>query len=212
MTADALIADQGEANRIDPEDRSRAAVYALLANVFYRPPEQVVFDAIAGGLAICDDGADSGFCRAWRALREAAAVADGDAVRREFDTAFIGTGRQPVMLYASFYLTGFLNEKPLAELRDELAQMGLARSGQSHETEDHISALCDVMRYLIAGDGDMPSASLETQRNFFLRHINSWYLQLCDAVVNAAETDFYKHVARFAREFFELEREAFAMT
>ena len=113
------------------------------------------------------------------------------------------------MLYGSFYLAGFLNEKPLAQLRDELTKMGLARSGDSHETEDHISALCDVMRFLIAGDHDRLPAALSVQRDFFQRHINSWNTQLCAAVIAATQTYFYKHVAQFTREFFAIENESF---
>ena len=193
-----------------PEDQARAEVYALLGNLFYQPPSAGLLEMIATGLTLCNDSADSGFCRAWRALQEAVANADADAVKDEFDTAFIGTGRQPVMLYGSFYLAGFLNEKPLAQLRDELTKMGLTRSGNRHETEDHISALCDVMRFLIAGDQDTPPAALEVQRDFFQRHIHSWNTQLCAAVITASQTHFYKHVALFAREFFAIENESFA--
>ena len=193
-----------------PEDQARAEIYALLGNLFYQPPSAELLKTIAAGQTLCNDGIDSGFCRAWRALQEAAANADTDAVREEFDTAFIGTGRQPVMLYGSFYLAGFLNEKPLAQLRDELSKMGLARSGSSHETEDHLSALCDVMRFLIEGDHDMPPAALAVQRDFFLRHIQSWNTPLCAAVIAATQTRFYKHVAQFMREFFAIENEAFA--
>ena len=165
---------------------------------------------IATGQTLCNDGIDSGFCRAWRALRQAAVNADVEAVKDVFDTAFIGTGRQPVMLYGSFFLTGFLNEKPLAQLRDELTKMGLARSENRHETEDHISALCDVMRFLITGDQDTLPAALAVQRDFFQRHINSWNTQFCAAVITASQTHFYKHVALFAREFFAIENESFA--
>ena len=192
-----------------PEDLARAEIYALLGNLFYQPPSAELLETIATSQTMCNDDTDSGFCRAWRALQQAAANADVEAVKDEFDTAFIGTGRQPVMLYGSFYLAGFLNEKPLAQLRDELTKMGLERSGNSHETEDHISALCDVMRFLIAGDQDTPPATLAVQCDFFQRHINSWNKQLCAAVIAATQTHFYKHVAQFTREFFAIENESF---
>ena len=192
-----------------PEDRARAEIYALLGNLFYQPPTAALLESIATTKTICNDVPNSGFCQTWRALQQAASSADAEAVKDEFDTAFIGTGRQPVMLYGSFYLAGFLNEKPLAQLRDELTKMGLARSGNSHETEDHISALCDVMRFLIAGDHDTPPAALTVQRDFFQRHIHSWNTALCAAVIAASQTHFYKHVAQFAREFFAIENESF---
>lgn len=210
MIVDALHNDVPDLSMVLPEDQVRAEVYALLSNLFYQPPEKKLLQAIATRNAICNDGADSGFCRAWRALQQVAANADVEAVKDEFDTAFIGTGRQPVMLYGSFYLAGFLNEKPLAQLRDDLTKLGLERSGGSHETEDHISALCDVMRFLIAGDQETPPAALDVQRDFFLRNIKSWDSRLCAAVIGANQTHFYKHVAQFAREFFAIENESFA--
>ena len=209
MTVDAPYKDAPECSGVLSEDQARAEIYALLSNLFYCPPPQYLLQAIATSQTMCNDDVDSGFCRAWRALQQAAASADVEAVKDEFNAAFIATGRQPVMLYGSFYLAGFLHEKPLAQLRDELAEMSLARHGDSHESEDHISALCDVMRFLIVGDHDTPPAALDAQRGFFLRHINSWSAQLCDAVTGASETRFYKHVAQFAREFFNLENEAF---
>ena len=209
MIADAPPDNDPDTGRVLPEDRVRAEIYALLGNLFYQPPSAELLEMIATSRTLCNDGSDSGFCRAWRALQEAAANADAEAVKDEFDTAFIGTGRQPVMLYASFYLAGFLNEKPLAQLRDELTQMGLTRGESSHETEDHLSALCDVMRFLIEGDGDTPPAALAIQRDFFLRHINSWNTQLCADVIAATPTHFYKHVAQFMREFFAIENESF---
>ncbi len=209
MTVDAPHNEVPVNSRVLPEDQARAEVYALLSNLFYQPPAKKLLQAIATSNSMCNDGADSGYCRAWRALQHAAAVADAEAVQAEFDTAFISPGRQPVMLYGSFYLAGFLNEKPLAELRDQLTKMGLTRSGNSHETEDHISALCDVMRFLIVGDHDTPPAALDAQRDFFLRYIKSWNTQFCDAVNSANETRFYKHVAQFARVFFDLENESF---
>ena len=211
MSIDALHNESPGAIGVLPEDRARAEVYALLGNLFYQPPEATALHVIATTKTICNDGSVSGFCEAWHALQQAAASADSDAVKDEFDTAFIGTGRQPVMLYGSFYLAGFLNEKPLAQLRDELAKMGLVRSGNSHETEDHISALCDVMRFLIVGDHDTVPVALDVQRDFFLRYINSWNTQLCAAVIDASQTDFYKHVANVAREFFAIENESFAI-
>ncbi len=201
--------NEPEAGVVFPEDQARAEIYALLGNLFYQPPSAELLKTIATTQTLCNDGSVSGFFRAWHALQEAAANADAEAVKDEFDTAFIGTGRQPVMLYGSFYLAGFLHEKPLAQLRDELTKMGLARSGDSHETEDHISALCDVMRFLIAGDHDRLPAALSVQHDFFQRHINSWNTQLCAAVIAATQTHFYKLVAHFMREFFAIENESF---
>jgi len=208
---DATHNDDPDTREVLSEDQARADVYSLLGSLFYQPPANALLEGIATGGSICNDEQNSEFCRAWRALQQAAATADAEAVKEEFDAAFISTGRAAVMLYGSYYLAGFLNEKPLAQLRDELAQIGVARRGDRHEPEDHISALCDVMRLLIVGDCDAPPANLETQRDFFRRYIASWHAPLCDAVDHAAETRFYKHVARLARAFFDLENESFEL-
>ena len=196
---------------IDDEDRARADMYALLSSLFYSPPSKQLLSNIATNVVLCNDEPVSDFCRAWRALQQAAAQIDAEAAKDEFETAFVGTGRQPVMLYGSFYEAGFLHEKPLAILREDLTKMGIARQGDRHESEDHVSALCDVMRLLIAGDAGMAPADLALQREFFRRHIQPWHTRLESAITDANQTDFYKVVARFMREFFTLETTAFDM-
>lgn len=193
---------------VAPEDRTRADMYALIGNLFFGPPSKDLLAAIARGDAMSEEGTDTAFRRAWKALRHVAATSDPDAIRHEYDTVFISTGRAPVMLYGSHYLAGFLMEKPLAKLRDELAQLGIARRQTSGESEDHISALCDVMRFLIVGDEATPPAALEVQRGFFERNVQPWYARLCDATHNAAETNFYGRVADLAMAFFDIESES----
>jgi TorA maturation chaperone TorD len=211
MSDDALHQTRAPSVALDDEDNARAHVYALLSNLFYAPPSKEFLHIIATGSVICNDEPVSDFCRAWRALQQAAAQADAEAVKDEFDAAFIGTGRQPVMLYGSFYEAGFLHEKPLALLREDLTKMRIARRGDRHESEDHVSALCDVMRFLIVGDAQTPPAALGTQRDFFRRHIQPWNAQLSSAVIGANQTRFYKHVAQLLRDFFAIENTAFDM-
>ena len=195
--------------RICDEDLARAEVYALISTLLYQAPSNELLGAIASSNSLCNDDSVTEFCRAWRALQQAAAHGDTDRIKDEFDTAFIGTGRQPVMLYGSFYVTGFLHDKPLARLREQLTQMSVKRQNGRHESEDHISALCDVMRFLIAGNSEALPASIDEQRRFFCEHIGQWYPQLCAAIDTATETQFYKHVANFMREFFVIEDAAF---
>jgi TorA maturation chaperone TorD len=197
---------------LDPEESARAEIYALLSSLFYQPPSKELLRVIATGSGICNDEHKTDYCRSWRALQQAAAQTDAEAVKEEFDTVFIGTGRQPVMLYGSFYVAGFLHEKPLAFLREDLTKMGIARRSDRHESEDHVSAVCDVMRFLIAGDADTPPAALDLQRDFFRRHLAPWCAQLCVAVIAAGQTSFYKHVAHLMREFFAIEDAAFDIT
>lgn len=193
---------------VTPEEQARADIYGLLANLFYAPPPPELLDAIANAEGVCGGEAESAFCKAWIALRRAAADADAERVRDEYDAAFISTGQAPVMLYACFHLSGRLNDHAVIALRDDLAQLGMARRPAAGETEDHLSALCDVMRLLVAGAPDVLPAAPPDQQRFFQRHLQPWYGRVADAIENAPETHFYKHVGRFARAFFDLEGES----
>ena len=191
------------------EDRARADAYGLLAHLFYSSPSASLLRTIADARLVDGDVSQSPLAAAWHELQKAARAADPDAIREEYDHAFITAGRPPVFLYGSVYQTGFLMDKPLARLRDDLVQLGFARNLAVGEPEDHISALCDVMRLLITGaDGTAP-APLSAQREFFMRHMAPWYERLCAAIHAAEQTDFYKKAAAFAKEFFYLEVQSF---
>ena len=187
------------------EEQARANFYGLLARLLYRPPDGGLLEALASAGEI--EAEDETLAAAWRALCEAAAAAEAEALREEFDAAFIGTGRAPVTLYASAYSIRYSNEAPLAELRGELAALGLARRAEAAEPEDHIAALCDAMRHFIAAD----ARPLEEQRRFFRRWIYPVVEPLCAAIEKSEHTAFYKTVARFAKAFFSLEHSAFEM-
>ena len=149
------------------------------------------------------------------ALRAGALVAamratSVDAAAAEYDALFQGVGKPEVFLYGSFYLSGFLNERPLAALRDELAALGLARDETRGETEDHIAAVCEVMRYLIAGD-DVAVCNLEQQRRFFRGHLQPWVEALCDAAAAQPRAQLYRVLADFTRAFVQVETQAFDM-
>ena len=137
MTDDAPHKIHAKLVDLNPEESARAEVYALLSSLFYQPPSRELLRVIATGSGICNDEHNTEFCRSWRALQQAAAQTDAEAVKEEFDTVFIGTGRQPVMLYGSFYVAGFLHEKPLAYLREDLAKMGISRRGDRHDERGH---------------------------------------------------------------------------
>ena len=119
-------------------------------------------------------------------------------------------GRPELYLFGSHYLTGFLNEKPLARLRTELAALGLDRDEQMPETEDHISYLFEVMRYLIAGD-DVPVSNLAKQSEFVAAHIQPWAPQMCDAIAAHPKARFYSALARFTTAFLNVEAQGFDM-
>ncbi len=130
-----------------PEEQARAEFYTLLARLFYAPPDAALLETLASASDI--EAEDDAIASAWRALREAALQADPEALRDEYDTVFVGTGKSPVTLYAGAYSIRYASEAPLAALRADLARLGLERREGVHEPEDHIATLCDTMRHLI---------------------------------------------------------------
>lgn len=188
------------------EETARAELYGLLANLFYGPPSQELLDAIANA----PSSGDGVLQQAWNDLAASCEEADPQKVRDEYEWLFIGVGKPELMLYASYHLSGFLMEKPLAALRNDLAGLGLTRDESMPESEDHIAALCEVMRYLIASE-EVAHASLATQKEFFTTHLQPWAGEMCDAVMHHPQAVFYSEVAQLAKHFFEVEMQAFDM-
>jgi len=190
---------------LPPEEQARANFYALLSRLFYSSPDAGLLAALAQADEL--DADDEIIAAAWRDLAKAAANAEPEAVREEYEATFIGTGKAPITLYASAYSVRYTNEMPLAALRGELAALGLTRRIDAAEPEDHIAALCDVMRYLIADQ----QRDLAEQRRFFERWMQPVVEPLCNAIEASERTAFYKRVGRMAKAFFSLERSAFEM-
>ena len=186
---------------IAPEEQARANLYGLLARLFYAPPDSALLHAIAL------EKFEGELAQPWEELKRAAASADPEAVREEYETVFIGTGKAPVTLYGTAYTIRHAAEAPLAELRGELARLGLARHANASEPEDHIAALFEVMRHLVAEQ----KSDLEQQRRFFNRWIHPAIDPLCSAIERSDKIVFYKPVARFASGFCTLEHMAFEM-
>jgi TorA maturation chaperone TorD len=136
---------------------------------------------------------------------------DAEAAMQEYTDLFIGVGKCEVNLHASHWLTGYMMEKPLAQLRSELAGLGLARRSDVVMVEDHLCALCETMRLLIAGHDDREPASVATQRAFFDRHIASWIFACCSAIRESAIANYYVRVAEFTEQHMALDRDALAM-
>jgi TorA maturation chaperone TorD len=215
MSATATSTVKFDAPRlIAPEDQARADIYALLASLFYRAPNERLLQAIVIAPEP-EAGAGNEFVKAWRALAAASNVIVTsyamDAVQDEYESIFVGVGRPPVMLYGSFYLAGFMMEKPLAVLRTDLAALGFTRGAGVSEPEDHVAAVCDVMRALILGDLNAAPAEVAAQKHFFEKHIKPWAFKCCTAVNEFEKTNYYKKVAAFADAFFRIEAEAFEM-
>lgn len=207
MSAAASEMDFADAPEWAEEDQARADHYALIAQLFYAPPDVALLAELAGTGAALGQG-EGPLAEAWRALAGQAAQCDAAAVAAEYEKIFLAISKPEVMLYGSFYQTGFLNEEPLADLRDDLIKLGLGRREGVGETEDHVAALAEVMRHLIVTGPD--EAGLNRQFEFFTRHLQPWYGALCDALAVAPQAEFYKRVGALTRAYFDIESEAFS--
>jgi TorA maturation chaperone TorD len=193
---------------LSEEDRARADLYALLARLFYAAPDRPLLDSLARHEDLF--GADDvPLGQAWSALARTARDADPEALRLEYDSIFAGVGKAEVTPYTSYYLTPAGRERIVVALRDEWRELGLIRTGDTHEPEDHIAALCEVMRHLASRGSD--DQAIGRQKQFFLRYIQPAYIQLTDEILSTAATQFYKDVARVTRVFFDVESQSFEM-
>lgn len=193
----------------DSDEVARAELYGLLARLFLAPPDDDLLARLR--LAPTTAPMPGAFLESsWTDLVGAARAADAVQIAGEHDALFIGIGKPEVFLYASHHIAGALNEKPLVELRDTLRRLGLARSEAMVETEDHIAYLCEVMRYLIAGD-DLAVSNLASQQRFFDAHLRGWSARMLEQLAAHPQAVFYRALALFAAAFFQVEAQAFDM-
>jgi TorA maturation chaperone TorD len=195
--------DYAPAPELDALEAARAQEYALLAALLSRAPEAAPLQRIAG---LSGDTTPLG--RAHAALAVSAATHSAAQIAREYFELFIGIGRGELLPYGSYYLTGFLHERPLARLRADLARLGVELTEAQSEPEDHAAILCEVMAGLAAGR--FPAAP-ELQREFFDRHLAPWIGQFFADLGTAETADFYRAVGAVGRLFIEIETQAFAL-
>lgn len=188
---------------VDEIDAARAQEYALLAALLMRTPDAALLKRLAG---LRGDSSPLGLAHI--ALAEAAERATVEQVEREFFDLFIGIGRGEVMPYASYYLTGFLHERPLARLREDLGKLGIERVEGNVEPEDHAATLCEIMAGLIGGQFDAPPGS---DQKIFERHIVSWMGRLFHDIETTESAKFYRPVGKIGRLLMDIEAEAFAL-
>jgi len=189
------------------EETARAEVYGLLAALYYAPPAPALLAQLR--LAVTEAPVAGGFLEGpWQDLVGAARAQSDTELADEYDALFGGIGKPEVMLFGSYYLSGFLNEKPLAQLRSDLAALGLSRNEAMSDTEDHIAYLCEVMRYLIAGE-DVAVANLTQQHKFFSTHLQPWANTLCDTLARHPKAKFYAALATFTQAFLAVEVQGF---
>ena len=187
-----------------PEQQYRTGAYSLLAALLREVPTAETL-AVAASLQSEDAGSaneQDELATTMSMLGLAAQHVDHDALDDEYHDLFIGLGRGEVVLYGSWYLTGFLMEKPLGLLRDDLIKLGFERDESVKEPEDHVAALCEVMAMLI-NDGQPTS----TQSQFFMQHMSKWLDQFFSDLTTAKSASFYQAVARFGAAFIAFERQ-----
>jgi TorA maturation chaperone TorD len=203
------LADAAANLELAEEDVLRAHWYGLLGSVLRAAPDRARLDRLAGLV-----GDETDFGQGVSALAEAAKVAlaaDPKTLAQEHFDLFIGVGRGELLPYGSYYLAGFLYEKPLAQLRADMRRLGIARAEGVLEPEDHIAAVMEMMSGLITGAfGD--GADLAAQRQFFAAHLGSWAPRFFEDLESAKAAGFYKTVGRTGRQFLAIESEAFEMT
>lgn len=198
--------NQMTGTQIPEEDRLRADLYNFMGLILSGPPDRMLLDQCAGL-----NGDDSALGQGIATLAKLARLTKPATVEAEFNRLFIGLGRGELLPYASYYLTGFLNEKPLALLRQDMAARGLARADNVFEPEDNIASLMEMMGAMIAGRFGTP-ASLDQQKAFFNKHIAPWAAHFFADLEGAKNSVFYAPVGKIGRAFMEVEAEAFRLS
>jgi TorA maturation chaperone TorD len=193
----------GTPDDADEVDAARAQEYALLSILLARAPDTALLARLAG---LRGDTSALGVVHG--ALAEAAGRGDAARLEREYFALFVGLGRGELLPYGSYYLTGFLHERPLARLRAHLARLGIERSAAQAEPEDHAAILCEIMSGLASRRFDAPAGA---ERELFEQHLAPWIGRFFSDLERAQAADFYRHVGALGRVFVDIEMQAFAL-
>jgi TorA maturation chaperone TorD len=189
-----------ESDDVDPIDRARGEEYLLLATLLRAAPSDELLERLAQLT-----GDDSALGRAHAALAAAAARTDADDVETEYFDLFVGVGRGEILPYASYYLTGFLNERPLAKVRADMARLGIVRSGEGLDPEDHIATLFEILSGLLL---DIFEGGPAEADRFRAAHVAAWAPRLFADIAKAPSAGFYRAVAEVGRVYLDIEAEA----
>jgi len=193
------------ATAIEHEDVLRAQVYRLIARFLSSPPGQPDLDAAAAL-----QGDETAIGHAISTFAHIAGRSQVSEIAAEYDTLFIGLPRGELIPYGSYYLTGFLHEKPLAKLRQDMARLGIERDPAIHEPEDHIASIMEIMAGLIDGSFGAP-ASIAEQKRFFETHIGCWAPYFFRDLQQAKSSILYSALGAVGGTFLEIEEGAFAL-
>lgn len=191
------------ASEADEVDVARAQEYALLAALLARAPDAALLSRLA---ELRGDASPLGVAHA--ALSQAASATTVERVEREYFNLFIGLGRGELLPYGSYYLTGFLHERPLARLREDLRQLGIERAEGQYEPEDHAAILCEIMAGLASGRF---AADAGNDAQIFDKHLAPWLGRFFADLERSEAADFYRRVGTLGRVFMDIETEAFAL-
>lgn len=197
----------GSPAKITEEDRIRANTYRLLGTLMARPPNQDVIDLLRL-IEVDTTEHDGAMAAAWKTLSLAADRATVEALDDEYHTLFIGIGRGEIVPYSSWYLTGFMMERPLAQLRTDLKRFGLERAEKTKEPEDHAGALCETMSLLIESPKEI---SPHVQKAFFDDHIAPWMGKFFEDLQQSETANFYSAVGALGEQFIEVDRQYLEM-
>ncbi len=198
---------------IAAEDQARANFYALLGRLYDSAPDAALLRAIATADELpvaMVEGAGRDFAEAWRTLIGASSAMDADAATQEYIDLFVGVGKSEVGLHASGYLSRS-GSSVLAEVRAELARLGLGRRADVNTYEDHLAAVCETMRALVGGAPGIESFPSAEQRRFFVTYVSSWVPACCAAIIQSPIANYYRRVAEFTQFFVAIERDSFAI-
>ena len=187
---------------VSDEDRMRADLYRLLAALLARPPDGELLRLLQG-----IDPPEGPMSDVWRELRRKAQEIEPSRIDDEYHALFIGLGRGELNPYASWYLTGYLMEKPLADLRNELRRLGITRMEGVSEPEDHVSALCETMALILSEN----RLSFNESKNFFAAFLGSWLEKFFRDLENASSADFFRSVGGLGSGFIGIEKAYYAM-
>ena len=194
---------------LSEEDRARGEFYALLGRVYNAPPDAPLLAAV-GASELWGDQDGNPLASAWNALVLASRAMDAEAAEQEYTDLFIGVGKAECNLLASYWMPDAA-PRPLVAVRAELARLGMRRLHASAVYEDHLGALCEVMRLLITGSSGRAPEPVAVQKAFFERFLDGWVDRCCDAMLQCTVANYYRRVAEFTRLFMAVERDSFAI-
>ncbi len=206
-TLSAIAIKSEQAFQEDQAQAARSGAYQLLSALLANEPAAETLQTLRDIGDI--DTSEGKIAMGWELMKQSALTADQSAIQDEFFSLFVGLGRGELMPFGSWYLTGFLMEKPVALLRKDLQTLGIERQEGVTDSEDHIASLCDAMALLIQHSEEIP---LATQVAFYQDHIEPWAGRFFDDLQNASHAHFYRSVGFFGAAFIEFETDLLART